>query len=709
MDAKSQNNPFAGPFENYEFEFAQALEAEGYGFHLIPADGEWHDFGMPDQRRGRKSGAAKLTLDRDGVVIDRRKGNAPIFVWRGNGAELTPEQREALAQQNAERAADIKRRQDAARKKVAESYPKYPDATSDHWYLKAKGITNTVPLKLSDQTWLVIPMFNAATGELQTLQSIGPAGQKQFMVDGVTTGACVLPGHYGLDALNQSSDPIVIAEGYATAEAVNRSTGWPALAAMSCGNLKPVAEAMRQRFPNRAIILAADHDESGAGLEAANNAANAVGGTVAIPAKVGTDFSDLLLSDGEEAVAAIVRAAVPPKESKTGLLIKPTPFEYIEPHKIPPRRWLYRPYYVRGVASLTVAPGAVGKTSLLMPEALSMVTRRDLLGVQPEEGPLRVWYWNGEEPFEELQRRLAAAYKHYGISKADIGDRLFLDSGHILPIVLAKQIKSETQIAIPVVNAVVEALREYKIDVLMIDPFISTHQISENDNMAMDQVAKTWARIAVEVKCSLMLAHHSRKTQGNGDVSIEDSRGAIALVNAVRSGRVLNMMNIGEAEAIGLTRYQRRSYFRIDSDLGKANMVQAAEDATWFKLISVDLENNPFGSDDEVGVVTQWQYPMATKPEFTNADIRRAQDRIDQGTWRLDQRAQSHPWVGVPIAEVFGINLDIEQNKKRMVKLINDWRIKGYLRVEDRPDASRRERTFVLVGDRPPIDPGEQF
>ena len=87
----------------------------------------------------------------------------------------------------------------------------------------------------------------------------------------------MMPGFVGLDGLD-GEYPIVIAEGYATAEAILRSTGWPTLAAMSCGNLKSVAEAMRQRFPQRQIVLAADHDISGAGQEAAKNAAAAARG-----------------------------------------------------------------------------------------------------------------------------------------------------------------------------------------------------------------------------------------------------------------------------------------------------------------------------------------------------------------------------------------------------------------------------------------------
>jgi hypothetical protein len=76
---------------------------------------------------------------------------------------------------------------------------------------------------------------------------------------------------------------------------------------MDCGNLRAVAEAIRQRFPKRQIILAADNDKSGAGLESANRAAQAARGKVAMPPNVSDDFSDLLLAEGPQAVETIIR------------------------------------------------------------------------------------------------------------------------------------------------------------------------------------------------------------------------------------------------------------------------------------------------------------------------------------------------------------------------------------------------------------------
>ena len=87
--------------------------------------------------------------------------------------------------------------------------------------------------------------------------------------------------------------------------------------------------------------------------------------------------------------------------------------------------------------SLTVAPGGTGKSSLATVEALAMATGRKLLHDEPWER-VRVWLWNGEDPKDELQRRIAAACLHYGISREEIAGRLFVDSGRNSGIVIAK-------------------------------------------------------------------------------------------------------------------------------------------------------------------------------------------------------------------------------------------------------------------------------
>jgi len=114
------------------------------------------------------------------------------------------------------------------------------------------------------------------------------------------------------------------------------------------------------------------------------------------------------------------------------------------------------------------------------------------------------------------------------------------------------------------------------------------HRIAsrENDNTAIERVAKAWGYIAEIADCAIMLAHHTRKTINGSNVLVDDGRGASALRDAVRAARALNTMTKEEAQGADIDPSQRGFYFR--SDNGKANLTPPAERADWFKLVSVD-------------------------------------------------------------------------------------------------------------------------
>ena len=65
--------------------------------------------------------------------------------------------------------------------------------------------------------------------------------------------------------------------------------------------------------------------------------------------------------------------------------LKARPFVWQDPATIPPRRWIYGRHYIADYASATLAQGAAGKSSLVIVEALSIITGRPLLGVTPNE------------------------------------------------------------------------------------------------------------------------------------------------------------------------------------------------------------------------------------------------------------------------------------------------------------------------------------
>ena len=127
----------------------------------------------------------------------------------------------------------------------------------------------------------------------------------------------------------------------------------------------------------------------------------------------------------------------------------PTPFTWRDPATFPRRQFVYGRHYARQYLGVTAAQTKVGKSSLDLVEAVAMASGRNLLGVEPVR-PMRVWYWNGEDPQEELERRVLAICLHYGIDHREVEKSLFLDSGRDTEIIVATQTKTGAVIATPV-------------------------------------------------------------------------------------------------------------------------------------------------------------------------------------------------------------------------------------------------------------------
>lgn len=364
----------------------------------------------------------------------------------------------------------------------------------------------------------------------------------------------------------------------------------------------------------------------------------------------------------------------------------PTPFEWIEPNQIPARPWTYGTHLQRKTASATVAPGAVGKSSLVVVEALAIATGKPLLDVSVPL-PLSVWLINLEEPRDELQRRMAAAMIHHDIASEDIDGRFFLD-GRDCELCMASQTHGEIVINMPVRDGLIKRIKQNGIDHLTVDPFVKSHRVSENDNSAIDAVATEWARIADECNISIELVHHTRK--GNGQtLSSEDGRGGSALLNAVRDGRVLNKASNEQKRNIGVdVASDRATYFTVTQD--KPNY-STGSGADWHRTVGVEL-----GNGDWVATVERYTPPDAFDGILV-ADTLGVQKAIDE----LEdprENAQAANWVGYTVAKVLG--LDPEKDKTRIKQLIKVWIASGVLVSERRHDSTKgKEYPCLVVGE----------
>lgn len=282
-----------------------ASEAARLGY-AVPAQmpiGEW--VRGPAQGKGERNKSASFLIFPDccgGLINDWTTGEQ-IYIGAARNSDY--KSKPAPRRSPSAIAKDNKATQQAEAEKLAEVAKKAQwvltqcVATSGHEYALRKGITTPASLVRFSPKYgtLVLPIRDALTDEVTSLQYISGDGGKRFMPGGRIKGCYIR-------CTDISDQPqILLCEGFATGRSL--AEAYPkamVIAAHSCHNLTPVAESIRERWPGRQLIICGDDDRASAknpGRTAAETTALAVGADLMLPAWPGdatldlTDFNDL--------------------------------------------------------------------------------------------------------------------------------------------------------------------------------------------------------------------------------------------------------------------------------------------------------------------------------------------------------------------------------------------------------------------------------
>lgn len=392
-----------------------------------------------------------------------------------------------------------------------------------------------------------------------------------------------------------------------------------------------------------------------------------------------------------------VLLSLPPVTEAVSRKIIPTSFEWIEPENIPPRPWIYGRHFIRGFVTLTVSPGGVGKSSLVTVESLAMASGRDLLVDDKVAGgkPLRVWYWNGEDPQEETRRRFVAAAKLHKVHPDEFVSRLWTDTGREQGVTLGSIQNGTITLDEELFNDMEAVMLERQIDVLIIDPFVSSHRMGENDNGAIDAVVKRLNKLAERTQAAIEIVHHVRKPAGGSTAATEvnDARGASALLGGVRSARALNVMDEATAKEYGIALKTRYSYFMVSN--GKSNMAKRDGSVCWRFMDEYDLCNDVFGKSDVIGVATYYEPPADTST-LTVDMIDTAKEILSRDRpYKFWSGFGPVPkdWIGIELALATG--KDATECKKELREEIKTWLSRGIATLVEEYDENGNKCKYV--------------
>ncbi|WP_370559238.1 DUF927 domain-containing protein [Edwardsiella tarda] len=221
--------------------------------------------------------AAQLAADVLGIDYRAVQTDPVAASQRREQLEAVRQQREQERQQ--QEAEDAEQRRATFTRLYAEMRQNV--TLGESVYLMSKGFGGLSFPILPDGSLLLALVGD--TGDVTAAQTISPQGEKRLLTGSAKRGA-----YYAVNAPEQPQS-VLIAEGLATALSVHlMRPDALTVVAIDAGNLLPVAEVMRRKYPEAQITIAADNDQHGdnqpnIGKTAAEKAAAAVAGWVSLP------------------------------------------------------------------------------------------------------------------------------------------------------------------------------------------------------------------------------------------------------------------------------------------------------------------------------------------------------------------------------------------------------------------------------------------
>lgn len=186
-----------------------------------------------------------------------------------------------------------------------------------------------------------------------------------------------------------------------------------------------------------------------------------------------------------------------------------------------------------GGVTVVNAHGGTGKSLLALKIAIHVALGLDILDAPTQVG--KVAYLSLEDSKPVFRQRL---YKIVQSMPNEVSTRLEELTSRLFFInrygkqTFMMGIESGNVVESDYPADLISLLKEHSIKCLIIDTFVRTHSLNENDNAQMGALLVLFEKIAADSECAVILIHHQSKGGGNGEYA---ARGASSIIDNARS------------------------------------------------------------------------------------------------------------------------------------------------------------------------------
>ena len=296
------------------------------------------------------------------------------------------------------------------------------------------------------------------------------------------------------------------------------------------------------------------------------------------------------------------------------------------------RRTLYGHDLVRGEVTVLGSPGGVGKSSLAIGMAVSLVVGKELLDERIRGSDLKVLLINAEDGTDEIRRRVWAFCLAHQVAEHEL-DRLYAAGADDCRVQALSFLKPNQQgyseLDTTGLAQLRAALQSLSPDVVILDPLVALCASGNmNDNPSMSLVMRTLKALAAEFDCAILVVHHTRK---NAEAGTADAiSGAASIVNLARRAIMPVTLSGDEAMPLGILPSERLRHFKLVD--AKSNLAPRSADLPIYRLQGVELPNQeppiyPFG--DNVQAVVRVNPPPQAGGAASMDDLKIRQAILD--------------------------------------------------------------------------------
>jgi hypothetical protein len=357
-----------------------------------------------------------------------------------------------------------------------------------------------------------------------------------------------------------------------------------------------------------------------------------------------SQFQDIPFYDGTDEPHARANGKAPDDQPNAPEWAPPRVATYgasFDPSKIPLRRWLLGNRRSVGEVTIDAGPPGVNKSTLMLSDAVSIATGREILADKVRETG-GVLYLAGEDARRDVEARLAGILRYYEIEPAALAERLhvvYLAEVDAITYTLAQMTEDMAHLNI----AMLGWLRDLPDTVaVFIDPLMAWHRLMENSNEAVQLLSTAMRAIAVQGNRHVGVDHHVTKitmADPEGHVgNLAAVRGAGSLIGATRWAFTLARLNAETAAVHGIPDIERSRYRRLDPL--KTSYGPDAEQMRLLRVESVQIAN---GESVPVLIEQDLQMVQAEAVERKAAIERAGKERLAAVLTRMltEQRPRS--------------------------------------------------------------------